>query len=131
MAKYNLEVGQVVYVQNLGGWVSARPAKLEISPATIVDLNKTSGYFILHSAMERHPDWETAHQKEKRYLRNRFRVKDLRGKSTFDNYKIWLSEDEFNQYVQELENRKQIRLQAKEKYDRLTISELKKFLEEF
>lgn len=125
MAKHNLQLDQVVYLEFTSTWLSTSNER-KIIPATVVDLNKSSGYAISHDSMERNPEW-----KDKKYLRYRFDLKKLIGKTTFEHFKVWLSEEEFNQDKIEMAKRKDIRKQASDKFSKLSFDEMKRFLEEF
>lgn len=127
MSKHNLEIGQTVFLEVTGSWINYGVKKeRSIKPADIVDMNKTSFYIITHGTMERHSDWQ-----EKKHLRDRINIKTLTGKSSFDHYKVWLSEEDFHNSVKAQKERTEILHQAQIKFSDLKFEEKKRFLEEF
>lgn len=127
MNKDNLEIGQTVFLEVAGSWINHGVKKeRSIKPADIVDMNKTSFYIITHGTMERYSDWQ-----EKKHLRDRINIKTLTGKSTFDYYKVWLTEEDFRNDVKAKKEVAETLQQAHVKFNGLSYKEKKRFLEDF
>lgn len=124
MNKHEFHIGQQIYVESKAMY-SERESTIYL--ATIVDVNKTSAYFVSNSAMDRHPDWQ-----EKRWLRDRFNIKTLEVATTSWGYieKVWLSQEDYNDYIAAKQKLEDQLYAAKNKFDSLSNKDKIRFLED-
>lgn len=120
----NFYIGQQIWVEDYSAYSDP---KSKLSPATVVDVNKTSAYFLYNSSMDRHPNW-----KEKKYLWDRFAIKDLKvaNQSWGILTRVWLTKQEYEDHYAAMKKLEDELKAAKNKFDSLSHKNKIRFLED-
>lgn len=127
MAKLDLQLGQTVFIETRNMFYNDK--NRTVSEATIIDVNKSSAYAVSTYLQEKYPDiWKT-----ERWMRDRIDLKTGTVKSSMagDRSLIWLSKEEFEKSVDKDKENALLEIEAKRKFDSLSMKELKRFVEEF
>lgn len=129
--KFDLQLNQKIYIEETEAFV--RNKERSIVEATIVFMNKTSGYFVKNWVAERYiypkdpnPDWT----KYKGGFLHRFNLRSLNVQNGLSGtrYKIWFSKDGFEKSLQRQKENDRIRKESQEKFEKLNIKQLQQFL---
>lgn len=117
-------VGQQIWIEDAFMY-SERESTIQ--PATIVNVNKTSAYFLYNSSMDRHQDWA-----QKKYLWDRFTIKDLKvANQTWGIItKVWLTREDYENNQASKKKLEDDLAAAKNKFGNLSDKDKLRFLED-
>lgn len=129
MAKESLVVGQKVWIETVAMFFRSTGDQRKVSRYEIVEANKSSAYAIPAGRLDEYNEDPKRHA----YMRKRIvqRNHKVLGDGMGGHYTLWLSSEDFESNVTYNQEIKEVRKQAQDVLNQLTLSDLKKFIQQF
>lgn len=128
MARQPLEVGNRVWLEATD-YFFRRNEERKIREYVVVDANKSSAYLIDIDRLEKYNEDPKRHAYMKRRVEQR--THNVKGDGLGTHFTLWMSEEDFQKNVIYNKTIKETRQQAHELIDKLPLSILKEFINQF